>query len=310
MKARPLSHARRGVLLVLTACLVWGVAPLYYRYLGRVPAPEMMAHRTIWSFLFFAGLVGLRGEIGQLWHLPRSPEFGRIMAAACLISFNWFAFIWAVQNGRAVEAGLAYYIFPLMAVVLGVATLGERLHKAQRLAVGIAGLGVAALTIGLGQVPWLGLALAASFAAYSRIKRGLVTPALVSVTAEVALIAPLALGWLVWLAVQGRGAFGPDAGATLLLPLAGLITAGPLILFSAGAQRVRLSTLGLVQYLNPTLQVACAVLIMGDAVTPWHGAALVLIWVALAIYSVAGWRDDRRAASADSSSVISPTTVK
>lgn len=288
-----MTAARSGVWMVLAACVVWGLAPMYYRHLGRVPAPEMMAHRTIWSLVFFGAMLAVQGRLAALLGLWRNPEFGRIAAASALISFNWFVFIWAVQQGHAVEAGLAYYIFPLMAVVLGVVTLGERLAPLQGLAVALATLGVAVLTWGLGVAPWLALALAASFAAYSRIKRGLKTAAAVTVTAEVVLIAPFALGWLIWLEVAGQGAFGHDAGATALLPVAGLITAGPLILFSWGAQRVRLSTLGLVQYLNPTLQIGCATLIMGDAFTPWHAAALALIWAALVLYSAEGWRQER-----------------
>lgn len=288
-----MTAARSGVWMVLAACVVWGVAPLYYRFLGRVPAAELMAHRSVWSLVIFGAMLGGQGRLATLTGLWRNPEFGRIALAAALISFNWFTFIWAVQRGHAVEAGLAYYIFPLMAVVLGVLTLGERLSRLQGLAVALATLAVAVLTWGLGVAPWLALALAASFAAYSRIKRGLVTAAAVTVTAEVALITPPALAWLIWLEVSGQGAFGHDLQASLLLPVAGLITAGPLILFSWGAQRVRLSTLGLAQYLNPTLQIGCATLIMGDAFTAWHAGALALVWAALVLYSAESWRQER-----------------
>lgn len=288
-----MTAARSGVWMVLAACVIWGVAPMYYRHLVRVGPAEMMAHRTLWSFVFFGAMLAVQGRLAALPGLWRNPEAGRIVTASALISFNWFAFIWAVQRGHAIEAGLAYYIFPLMAVLLGVVTLGESLTRLQGLAVALAAAGVAVLTLGLGVAPWLALALAASFAAYSRIKRGLTTAAAVTVTAEVALIAPVALAWLVWLELTGQGAFGHDAEASLLLPLAGLITAGPLILFSWGAQRVRLATLGLVQYLNPTLQIACATLVMGDAFTRWHGAALALIWAALVLYSAESWRAGR-----------------
>ena len=288
-----MTAARSGVWMVLAACVVWGVAPMLYRHLGRISASEMMAHRSLWSLVIFGAMLAGQGRLAALSGLWRNPEFGRIAVASALISFNWLVFIWAVQRGHAVEAGLAYYIFPLMAVLLGVATLGERLTRGQGLAVGLATVAVAVLTWGLGVAPWLALSLAASFAAYSRIKRGLKTAAAVTVTAEVALITPFALGWLVWLEATGQGAFGHDLEAGLLLPVAGLITAGPLILFSWGAQRVRLSTLGLVQYLNPTLQIFCATLIMGDAFTLWHGVALALVWVALVLYSAESWRQER-----------------
>lgn len=305
-----MTQARSGVGMVLVACVVWGVAPMYYRLLGDVPSAELMAHRTVWSLVIFGTMLALRGQLPALTGLRRNPEFGRIALAALLIGFNWFAFIWAVQRGHAVEAGLGYYIFPLMAVLIGVVSLGERLSRLQGLAVGLAALAVAVLTWGLGVAPWLALALAASFAAYSRIKRGLVTAAAVSVTAEVALIFPFAIVWLVWLQIMGQAAFGHDLRASLLLPVAGLITAGPLILFSTGAQRVRLSTLGLVQYLNPTLQIGCATLIMGDAFTRWHVLALVLIWMALALYSAESWRQDRAARRAVVSVSTSGTTAK
>lgn len=305
-----MTQTRSGVGLVLVACTIWGVAPMYYRLLGHVSTAELMAHRTVWSLVIFGTMLALRGQLPALTRLRQNPEFGRIAMAAALISFNWFAFIWAVQRGHAVEAGLGYYIFPLMAVLIGVVSLGERLSRLQGVAVGLAALAVAVLTWGLGVAPWLALALAASFAAYSRIKRGLVTAAAVSVTAEVALIFPFAMGWLIWLQISGQSTFGHDLKATALLPVAGLITAGPLILFSTGAQRVRMSTLGLVQYLNPTLQIGCATLIMGDAFTRWHVAALALIWAALAMYSAESWRQDRAARKAVVNSATSAATLK
>lgn len=198
-----MTAARSGVWMVLAACVVWGVAPMLYRHLGRISAPEMMAHRSLWSLVIFGAMLAGQRRLAALSGLWRNPEFGRIAVASALISFNWLVFIWAVQRGHAVEAGLAYYIFPLMAVLLGVATLGERLTRGQGLAVGLATVAVAVLTWGLGVAPWLALSLAASFAAYSRIKRGLKTAAAVTVTAEVALITPFALGWLVWLEATG-----------------------------------------------------------------------------------------------------------
>lgn len=305
------ASARAGVLGVLLACLIWGLAPLYYRYLSRVASAEMLAHRMLWSALTFGALLALRGRLGALTRMLRGPEGGRVVTAAIIIAFNWGLFIWAIQNGHAVEAGLGYYIFPLVAIVIGVATLGERLSPLQGVAVALAGLAAVVLTLGLGVAPWIALALAASFAGYVRIKKGIIGDPMVSVTLEVVILLPFALGWLLWLGLgEGSGAFGRDLEASLLLPFSGFLTAFPLLLFSRGAQAVRLSTLGLVQYLNPTLQVAAAALVMGDAFTRWHGLALGLIWAALALYSAESWRAERRAASASSSAVTEVTRAK
>lgn len=305
------ASARAGILGVLLACLIWGLAPLYYRYLSRVPAAEMLAHRTLWSALIFGALLALRGRLGALAVMLRGPEGGRVVVAAAIIAFNWGLFIWAIQNGHAVEAGLGYYIFPLVAVLIGMATLGERLSPLQGAAVALAALAVFVLTLGLGAAPWIALMLAASFAAYVRIKKGIAGDPMVSVTLEVVVLLPLALGWLFWLGLgQGAGSFGRDLEASLLLPFSGFLTAFPLMLFSRGAQAVRLSTLGLVQYLNPTLQVAAAALVMGDAFTQWHGVALGLIWAALALYSAESWRAERRAASASSRAATEVTRAK
>jgi chloramphenicol-sensitive protein RarD len=181
----------------------------------------------------------------------------------------------------------------------------------QGVAILFAALAVLLLTWGLGVAPWIALGLAASFSLYSLTKKGMKTDATASVTLEVLLLVPFAVAYLIWLHMgQGQGSFGREFEASWMLPLSGAITAGPLILFSAGAQNIRLSTLGLAQYLNPTLQVLCAALIMGDSFTLWHGLALSLIWVALAFYTAETLRQDRRAANAASNSGTSFTTAK
>jgi chloramphenicol-sensitive protein RarD len=238
----------------------------------------------------------------------------RVALAGAIVALNWGLFIFAIQAGYAIQASLGYYIFPLVTVVMGVVLLGERLSRAQGAAVMLAALAVGLLTWGLGVAPWMALALAFSFAPYMLIKKKLDAPAAVSVTAEVALIAPFALALLVWAAFGGQifgragGWFGADLYSTLMLPVTGIITGVPLVLFSWGAQRVRLSTLGLVQYLNPTLQAFSAVVVMGEPFTPWHGAAFGLIWMALAVYSFEVWRQDRRQQRAARNAVSSDPT--
>jgi chloramphenicol-sensitive protein RarD len=205
--------------------------------------------------------------------------------AALMISVNWFLFIFAVQVGRVTETSLGYYIFPLVAVLFGVVLFGEKLTKLQWLAVGLATLGVVQLTVGLGAAPWISLVLAVTFGLYGLVKKRLKVNPVVSVTAEVLLLAPLFAGWLIWLHGQGEGVFGRDLGTSALLAFSGLITALPLILFSFAAQRVEMATVGLLQYLNPSLQFLCAAVLFGEVLTIYHGIAFALIWTALAIYS-------------------------
>lgn len=302
-----MSQGAKGIAAILLACVIWGFAPNFYRALGALPALEVLAHRTIWTALFFGLLLVVQGRVGELKDLLTGPMRGKMVVAALLIAFNWGLFIWAIQSGYGVESSLGYYIFPLVSVLMGVVLLGERLSRVQGAAVGLAAVAVALLTWGLGVAPWVALALAFSFAPYILVKKGLTASAIVTVTAEVLIILPPVLGWLVW---QGGGSFGHDRYETLMLPLSGLLTGTPLILFSWGAQRVRLSTLGLAQYLNPTLQAFSAVVIAGEAFTRWHGIAFVMIWVALAIYSAEMWRQDRTDKSRASSVSTSGTVVK
>ena len=277
-----MTSERVGVWAIVAACGIWGFAPLYYHAMPEVSALEMMAHRSIWTGVMFAAWLGLRGELGALRALW--PQRGRVFLSAGLIGFNWLLFIWAVAGGRAVEASLGYYIYPLVSVGLGALVFHERLAGGQAWAIGLAAGAVGLLTWGLGVVPLVSLGLAFSFAAYAAVKRGLRAPALVSVLAEVLIIAPPLVLWLGWQEAQGTGFFGRDLYHSLMLPIAGPISGLPLVLFSYGAARVSMATTGLVQYLNPSLQFLSAWVIMGEIVSPWHGIALALIWAAIVLY--------------------------
>ncbi|MCM2561235.1 EamA family transporter RarD [Lutimaribacter sp. EGI FJ00015] len=291
------SEAGRGILAMVVACTVWGVAPLYYKLLAHIPPIEVLAHRTIWSVLFFALVLLVQGRLGQLRAaLGDWRKIAVVMAAALLISTNWFVFITSVQIGRVTEASLGYYLFPLVAVALGRLVFGERLTVAQQLPVALAIFAVALLTWGLGVTPWIALILSGTFGLYGVVKKRLDVGPVVSVTAEVALLAPIALAVLGWFHTQAPDpAFGGDMVDAALLMFSGVLTGAPLILFSYAARRVRLGTIGLVQYLNPTLQFLVAVLIFNEPFNRWHGIAFGLIWAALAIYTVATWRQDRAA---------------
>ena len=295
-----LTDAHKGIAAVILACVIWGFAPLYYKAMAQVPPLEVLAHRGLWTLLLFGAILWGQGRLPEVWALLRGPQAWRAVLAGGIIALNWGIFIWAIQAGHAVESSLGYYILPLVSVVMGVAVLGERLARMQGLAVVLAAGAVGILTWGLGVAPWIALALAFSFAPYLLIKKGMQASALVSVAAEVLVIAPFALALLVavhWGGWQefGRpgGWFGTDLYSTLMLPVTAVISGVPLMLFSWGAQRVRLSTLGLAQYLNPSLQAFSAVVIMGEPFTRWHGVAFAMIWAALAVYSAEGWRQDR-----------------
>ena len=295
-----MSEAGKGILAIIGACTIWGTATLYYKAMAHVPPLEVLAHRTLWTLLFFGVVLALQGRFGAAVALIRGPARRRVWLAAGIVAVNWGLFIWAIQAGHAVEASLGYYIFPLVTVVLGVWVLGERLSRGQGVAVVLAAAAVGVLTYGLGVAPYVALALAFSFAPYMLIKKQLAAPAAVSVTAEVLLLMPLAVLWLALAhgGVVAGGLFGGDAFTSWMLPVTGVITGGPLILFSWGAQRVRLATLGLVQYLNPSLQAVSAVLVFGEPFTGWHMAAFAMIWAGLALYSLEGWRQDRAARNA------------
>lgn len=296
----------RGVAAMVAACVVWGLSPIFYKLLDHVPAPEVLAYRTLWSLAFFALVLAVQGRLRRLAEALSGPrQAGLILAAGLFIGTNWFGFIWSVQNGRALEASLGYYIFPLVAVFLGRVVFGEALSRAQWTAVALAGTAVAVLTAGLGVPPWIALTLAFTFGMYGILKKRLGVGPVVSVTAEVLLLSPIAISWI-WFAGTGAGG-GNDPGTHLLLALSGPLTGMPLVLFSYAARRIRLSSIGLVQYLNPTLQFGVATVIFLEPFTLWHAIAFPVIWGALALYSGASLVQDRASRRAASSAAASAT---
>ena len=281
-----MTEAQKGVAAIILACSIWGFAPLYYHALAEVGSFEMMAHRTIWTAVIFGLVATITRRWSEVRALLTGPDRWRILAAAGFIAFHWYLFIWAITADRAVEASLGYYIYPLVSALLGVVLFKEALRGLQAVAIGLAALAVACLTWGLGVAPMVALALAVSFACYSAAKKRIAGSAMISVLVEVLIIAPPLLALLLWLGATGQGWFGRDLYHTALLPLAGPLSGGPLMLFSYGAQRVKLATSGLTQYLNPTLQFLSAWLILHEAVTIWHAVALALVWAAIASYSL------------------------
>ena len=287
-----MTQSARAVSALLLTCLIWGLSPLYYHLVSHVPPLEVLCYRTLWSVVLLGGVLAIQGRLGRVREAVRSRRtLWPVAAAAVLISINWFTFIYTVSIGQVLEASLGYYIFPLVSVGLGLVFYREGLTRLQWFAVGLAALAVIVLTAGLGVAPWVALVLAVSFGLYGLVKRGIDLGPVTSVTAEVALLSPLALVWLGTHANTLGAGFGWRDQA--LLALSGPVTGVPLILFAYAARRLRMSTVGLVLYVNPTLQFACAVLFFGNVVTLWHGIALPLIWTALALYSVSLIRCER-----------------
>lgn len=299
-----MTEANKGVLGMIAVCVIFGLSPILYKQLAHVPPLEVLCHRTIWSLVFLALLLMRQGRLAEVVPMLRGRRsLVMLVFASVMISLNWFIYIFAIQIGRTVESSLGYYIFPLLAVIFGMIFFGERLTFWKWISLALASLAVIILTYGLGVAPWISLSLALTFALYGVVKKLTLAGPVVSVTAEVLLLAPFAAIWLLGVAFADwtpgtSGAFGANLTDSLLLVFSGPLTAIPLILLSYASKRISLATLGLVQYLNPTLQFFCAVVLFGEPFTRWHGIAFSLIWIALAIYSITALRQERASRSA------------
>ena len=279
---------------MIAACTAWGLSAIYYKLLDHVPPLEILSHRILWSFvLFFAILVVRRRTLAFFDLLRPSRTLIAVVFASLMVSANWFLFIWAVQYDRILETSLGYFTQPLVAVVFGVWLFSERPKRLQWIAILLAALAVLLLTLWLGKLPWVSLVLAVTFALYGVIKKRMTAGSTVSVTAEALILLPVALGWL-WIThggSDGAGAFGADLGDSLLLIFSGVLTAGPLMLMSYAAQRIPMTDVGVLQYVNPSLQFICAVVIFSEPFSLAHGVAFGLIWTALILYT---WSEFRR----------------
>jgi chloramphenicol-sensitive protein RarD len=299
-----MSEYLKGIAAMIGACVIWGLSGIFYKELAHVPPLEVLGHRTLWSLVFFGIVIAFQGRIPEFLDILRTPRtVALLVVSAIMISTNWFVFILSIQMGWAMQASFGYYIFPLVAVALGYVVLGERLSKVQKIAVGIAASAVIILGIGLGNPPWISLILAATFGAYGLIKNKLDVGSVISVAIEVLVLSPIALIWLFGIhqfGWSGMGEiehnvaiFGTNLRDSLLLVFSGILTAVPLILFSYAARRVALSALGLVQYLNPTLQFMVATFVFVEPFTKSHAIAFPLIWAGLALYTLDSLRQER-----------------
>ena len=280
------AEVRSGVILGLLAYTMWGIFPVYFKLIELVAPTEVLVHRVVWAVPFGALIIMGRRQ----WPEVRAAFVERSMfawlaLAALSISVNWLIYIWAVQNERIFEASLGYYINPLMYVAVGVVLLGERLRRPQVIAVILAFIGVAYLTISGGIFPWVALSLAALFTAYGVIRKQVAIGAMPGLFVETTLLFPFAIAWLVFLILGGQASFGAgDTGLSMLLVLGGPITVMPLLLFAISAKRLSLTTIGFMQFLAPTLQFFTG-LYYGEQLTTAHLVCFGCIWMAVAFFS-------------------------
>jgi len=288
-----------GILYAALAYVAWGLFPLYFKQVAAVPSLEVVMHRTLWSLVFVFAVLAVRRQWAWMAAVVRQPRvLGAFALSAVLLSGNWLTYVWAVQNHHVVDASLGYFILPLVNVALGFAFLHERPRPGQWLAVAVAAAGVLWLTVQAGRLPWIALVLALSFGFYGLLRKVAVLGALEGLALETLVLAPVAAAVLGWWAWQGQGALlQADAPTLGWLLLAGPLTAVPLLLFAAGARLIPLATLGILQYISPSLQFALGVWVFHEPFQPARLAGFVLIWAALCVYTAEGWWAGRRSAA-------------
>jgi len=281
----------KGVTYAVLAYVVWGFFPIYWNLLSGISALQLISHRIVWSCVVLLVLVGRSGEWWPLWTAIRAPRIVGIYAvAAVTIGLNWLIFVWAVGHGHMVQASLGYFVNPLLSVVLGVLFLHERLRRLQWLSVGLATAGVLYLTIAVGALPWIALSLATSFGAYGLMKKVAPLGAVQGLALETSLLFLPAAVYLISTELAGTGALlHSGLVRDLLMFGAGPVTTLPLLLFAAGVRRIPLSLMGMLQYINPTMQILIAVLMYREPFTRIQLVGFGLVWAALALFAVEGY---------------------
>ena len=286
----PQDEQRRGVVQGFCAYLLWGLFPLYFHALLPAGAWEILAHRILWTFVFCLLLLAIRRDWAWIRPLLGRRRFlGGIAVAAVLIAVNWVLYVGAVVSGNVSEAALGYFLNPIVTVGLGVVVLRERLRPLQWVAVGIGVVAALYLSVGAGRIPWIALALAATFALYGLLKKrlGATLPALQGLAVETTVLLPVALGLVLWLGLTGTQTFTTEGpGHTALLVLSGVVTAAPLLLFAASARRVPLVTVGLLQFVTPVMQLLCGVVLLGESMSPQRWAGFGIVWLALIVLTI------------------------
>lgn len=282
---------KAGVLFALAAYGMWGFAPMYFKLLMDMPAPEILVHRIVWSVAVLVLLVLAMGQKDKVYKAIKNSRVVLILLlSGLLLAANWLLFIWAINNDHLLDASLGYYINPLLNVFLGRVFLAERLRRLQKLAVGLAVFGVLILIFSYGQVPWIALILATSFGIYGLLRKQVAVDSLPGLLIETVMMLPFALVYWVFFASSMSNLFSNDMTLNMLLIGAGIVTTAPLLCFTAAARRIRYSTLGFFQYIGPSIMFLLAVFLYGE---PLHEARLVtfgFVWCALLMFSVDSYR--------------------
>lgn len=293
-----MSENSKGIIFALGAYLIWGFLPIYWKQVEHISSYELIAHRVLWAFIFMIVFILVTNRMHLFYKdlkfiFRDKKKVIALFAASTVITTNWLLYIVAVNNGHILDASLGYYINPLISILIGFVILGERFSKSQWTAIIIVFLGVTYLAVGLGSAPWISLTLALSFSIYGLIKKVINMDAVFALAVETFVLAPFALIYILFLEGSGGGNFGINADSLVMMGT-GVITAVPLLLFSLGAQRIRLSLIGILQYFAPTIMLLLGVFMYGEAFTDIHTVAYILIWSGLAIYTFSRIQEMRR----------------
>jgi chloramphenicol-sensitive protein RarD len=277
---------RSGVLAALAAFFLWGVLPIFWKLLDFLPAPSIVAQRTLWSLVILLVILAWRGEGKALWRAVRGPRaVGWLLLSGSLLAANWLLYVWATLNDRILEGALGYYLNPFFNMLFGVVWFGERHNRLQLAAIALALCGVALQIPAVGRFPWVAITLAVTFSLYAVVKKRSPLESRLGLTAETSLLAPIALGWLLYHSASPVEAFGGSLAHGALVICAGLATTLPLVCFGHAARNIRLGTLGILQFLGPTLQFFIGWRLYGEPMTAARLLSFALIWLAVGIYA-------------------------
>lgn len=293
------AQARAGALAATACYFLWGLVPLYWKQLAAVNPLELIAHRHIWSLALLLALIAAQRNFGEIAAALRTGRSLRTqLLSATLLTGNWLIYVWGVNSGHVIETSLGYFLVPLVNVAAGRFVLHEHLRRAQWIAIALAATGVALLVVQVGRPPWIALVVAVTWGGYSLMRKQSKLGAITGLTLETLLLAPFAIAFIVWQHHNGTGALGRvDLHTHMLILSSGVITAVPLLLFAYGARRIRLSTLGLLQYLAPSVQLALGIWVYHETFSRARALCFVFIWAALALYTVDNVIAQRRSRS-------------
>lgn len=307
----PVTHqhhdARNGVLFAAAGYVIWGISPLFWKYLEHIPVLDVLLHRIVWSIPFLAVWLLFRGRLQTVFSgITTLKTFLMLLASSLLVSSNWGVFIWAVGQDRIIEVSFGYYIAPLMNVLIGYCLLSERLRTGQLIAITLAAMAIGIQILNFGYLPWISLFLAITFSFYGYFKKKTATiGAAQGLMIEVLMVAPFALAGIVWLQLQGQNHFLFDDNLNaLLLVLAGFFTVVPLVLFAAGARRIQLVTIGVLQYIGPSLSFLIAIFVFKETFQSTQLLSFCLIWVGLVIFSYDAYKAEKKRAASPNSPLV------